>query len=188
MLLMLGATLAMGQQPLLPQVTAIHLGTNRSFNHTQYRIGTVALERSAGRHGSMLFGLGLDCMSRPKNPTHQKLDFQAFAELRYYLLLRRGHALSGLYFGFFAGANIQSWIYRAGNHTAERSKFADLGPTVGYQHAIGRHIRFCQGIMGGHHIGTHEILFAPNGSIISESLLGYTWFSALWYARVGIVF
>jgi hypothetical protein len=188
LVLMLYAVWVMGQAKPMARGVALLLGTNRSFNQTQYRIGTIALERSLGNHGSIQFGLGLDCMSRPKSPTYQKLDGQVFAELRYYLLMRRGHTLSGLYFGVFAGANCQSWIYRAGKHAAERRTFADLGATVGYQHAIGRHLRFGQGILGGHHIGTYEIRFTPNGSISHESRVAYTWFSALWYMRLGLVF
>jgi hypothetical protein len=186
--LTLRAVAIMAQQRPLPSETALMIGWNRGLNQEIYKSGTVALERTLMRHASMQFGIGINCLSRPKKPNHTKFDTQVFTELRYYLLLQRGHALSGIYFGFFVGANRERWFYRDPHQTAIRRTFADFCPTIGYQHAIGKYIRFNQGIAAGHRTATRELQFAPNGDLDYDGISYYTWFSASVYVKIGVVF
>lgn len=191
------------QKAPLPRKTALLIGTfqcfDRSGTHfpgsgtgtnstTTYKISTLAVERTLLRHGSMQFGIGMDFISQPKNPTHQKLDTQLFTELRYYILLRRSGPLSGLYCGFYADVNRERWIYRAENQVAIRRTFENIGPSIGYQHAIGKHFRFNEGVMGVHHSVTREDHFDPEGDTINNYRIAYQWISAYWYIKAGVVF
>jgi hypothetical protein len=178
----------MAQHRQLPSETLLTIGWNRGLNQEIYKSGTIAIERTLMRHASMQFGIGINCLSRPKQPNHTKFDTQVFTELRYYLLLRRGQALSGVYFGFFVGVNRERWYYRDPHQTAIRRTFADYCPSIGYQHAIGKNIRFNQGITAGHRSATHEVQFAPSGDLQYDILSFYTWFSASFYVKIGVVF
>ncbi len=196
------AAFAVAQQHPVPLQTLVSAGWNQSFERgagnyptptgtnatTVYKLPTIAIEQSVGHNVSLHFGVGLDFVKRPFSTSYKKFDNQFFGELRYYFLLRRGRQLSGIYCGLFGAASRERWLYQKGTRVAIRRGFEDVGLSLGYQHAIGKHFRFNQGVMGGYHTVTREFQFDPYGGLIGEYAIRINIYGALWYINVGYVF
>ncbi len=140
------------------------------------------------RYGSVQIGLGASLFSYPRNPDYRKFNSQIFSELRYYLLLQRGRPTSGIYIGLYADVNRARWLYREGNGIAIRKSFENAGPSIGYQHAIGEHLRFNQGVTAVLQSNVREIHYDPNGNQIEYIRTIDAWYSYYWYFRMGFVF
>ncbi len=203
LMLILCAVQLPAQKAPLPRKTGLLIGTFQCFDRSGFpstgsgtgtnstttsKIPTLAVERTLLRHASMQFGIGLDFLTHPKNPIHRKWDTQFFTEFRYYILLRRGGPLSGFYCGLYLDITRERWIYRAENQLAIRRTFENIGPSIGYQHAIGKHLRFNEGVTAVHHSVTREDHFTPTGDFSNNYRLAYKWFSAYWYVKIGVVF
>lgn len=196
------AAMAVAQQHPLPLVTLLSTGWNQSFERgagnyptptgtnstTVYKLPTIAIEQSLGHNLSLNIGLGLDFVKRPLSTTYKKFDNQFFGEFRYYFLLRQGRQLSGIYCGLFGAASRERWLYQGGTRVAIRRAFEDVGLSLGYQHAIGNHIRFNQGVTAGYHSITREFHFDSYGGLIGEYAIRVNVYGALWYIKVGYVF
>lgn len=155
---------------------------------TSFRLPTLALERTLRRYGSVQVGVGTSLFSHPKNPDYKKFNTQLFMELRYYLLLQRGRPTSGIYIGLFADMDRSRWIYRAQNSIAIRKSFENAGPSFGYQHAIGQHLRFNEGVTAVLQSTIREIHYNPNGGVIESAQTIDEWYSFYWYFKMGVVF
>lgn len=186
----------------MPRETALLVGWHQCFlprdtfgrvitdysSGTPFGLPTLAIERTLMRHGSFQFGLGLDAITHPKHPDYKKLNTQVFAELRYYMLLRRGRPTSGIYIGLFADLDRERWIYRDGGNVAVRKSYENAGPSIGYQHAWGKHFRFNEGVMAVIQSTIRENRYGPDGQITDEINVLDQWYSYYWYFKMGFVF
>jgi hypothetical protein len=196
------ATLA-AQQPPMPKQKGFLIGWHQSFDRkdpdsptpmggnwpTNYKLPTIALERTLMRYGSVQVGCGASIISHPKNPDYKKLNTQLFAELRYYICLQRGRPTSGIYIGLYADVNRTRWIYRQPQgQVANRKSFENAGPSFGYQHAIGNHLRFNEGVTAVMQSTIRENNYAPSGGVIEYIRTYDQWYSFYWYFKMGYVF
>ena len=169
----------------LPQhETAIFLGWDKKIDG--YHIPTITLERSFQRWSSIQFGFGVNAFPIPRNPDYTKLNTQLNAEVRWYMVLRHHRRLTGLYMGLYVDMNRTRWYYRDLKTIAVRKSWEDAGPCVGYQHALGTHFRFNEGvtavIQSDIRENSYEIGMAPKQFTIYDA-----WYTYYFYVRVGIV-
>lgn len=191
-----------GQAIPMPRQTSLLFGWHQCFlpndpfsqnvsgpgTRTFYHLPTIALERTLMRYGSFQMGGGADMFSYPRNPTYIKLNVQVFAELRYYFLLQRGRPTSGIYIGLYADVNRLHWHYRQPRGIAVRRTFENGGPTIGYQHAWGKHFRFNEGVSAVIQSTIRENHYDPSGAILNEMKVVDQWYSFYWYLKMGWVF
>jgi hypothetical protein len=201
LLVLCAATLA-AQALQMPKEKNLLIGWHQSFDRkypdsptpmggnwpTNFKLPTIALERTLMRYGSIQIGCGASMLSKPRNPDYKKFNTQLFAELRYYLFLQRGRPTSGIYIGLYADVNRTRWLYRQQGQVANRKSFENAGPSIGYQHAIGRHLRFNEGVTAVMQSNVREYHYAPSGEVTEYIRTYDQWYSFYWYFKMGYVF
>jgi hypothetical protein len=172
-------------QKLPPQETAFLLGWSKKIDG--FHVPTIGFERSFKRWSSFQMGLGLNAFASPRHPDFTKLNTQFSAEVRYYMMLRHGRRLTGIYMGIYADMNRTRLYFREGGGIAFRKSWEDAGPSLGYQHAIGPHVRFNEGFAAVIQSNIRDNTYLRRGADPKVYTIYDAWYTYYFYVKMAIV-